>query len=620
MRYVADFETSTNEWLEIDGEARVWAVAWVDIDKVNQPNYGNTLRIDNSLEKFMFEMDRLKGEHECYFHNLKYDGQYIIDYLERQKRGIFKQDDDLSEPFTYRTMITDMGIFYTITVRLSDKPDLTPKGKQKMRKGKPVYKKTVITFKDSLKKIPLKVSQIAETYGIKEQKTEINYKKYRPVGYELTEEEKEYITNDVIIVAKALDDMINHQGQKCLTISSDALSDFKHRLVGLPQATSKEKEKAEEYFRQLFPKLEKEIDDYIRKSYKGGYTYCNPKYASQMVGEGLVYDVNSLYPSCMRDNVLPYGKPIYAKGELTKSKKYPLFIQTILCTCRLKDGFLPMIQIKNSIRFNESEYLTCIDEPQFLTLTNIDLDLFLEHYDVEYEPIDGYYFKGHKGFFNNYIEYWGGIKKNPKTKGQRQLAKLMLNSLYGKFASQTKAKRKEPYYDEVKDMVRYNHFVDDEDREPVYTAMASFITAYARDKMIRSAQSCYDRFLYCDTDSLHILGLDVPNIEIHQSELGYWKCEGVFYQAKYLRAKTYAESFYINESYDIITDPKEINQESIKSNQIEVKCAGMPDSCKATVDYDNFELGSVWEHGKLGMETVKGGCVLHETSFKIKTK
>ena len=44
MKFMADFETTTDET-----DCRVWACAWVDIDKGNKPNYGNTLRIENSL-------------------------------------------------------------------------------------------------------------------------------------------------------------------------------------------------------------------------------------------------------------------------------------------------------------------------------------------------------------------------------------------------------------------------------------------------------------------------------------------------------------------------------------------------------------------------------------------
>ena len=69
MKYVADFETTTDE-----EDCRVWAVAWVNIDSVYLTDYGNTLRVENNIEKFFDYFKSLTGNHDCYFHNLKFDG------------------------------------------------------------------------------------------------------------------------------------------------------------------------------------------------------------------------------------------------------------------------------------------------------------------------------------------------------------------------------------------------------------------------------------------------------------------------------------------------------------------------------------------------------------------
>lgn len=616
MKFVADFETTTDE-----DDCRVWASAWVNIDSVNLENYGNTLQVTNDIYSFMNYFGNLVGYHDCYFHNLKFDGSFIIDYL---LRNGYAYDDFLTEPNTFNTMITDQKIFYQIQVRFNDKPQINKNGKPKMRKGQPVFDKTIISFKDSLKKIPLKVSQIAKSYGIQEQKTEIDYKAKRQVGYQLTDKEKEYVSNDVVIVAKALDIMINHQGQTALTMSSDALSDFKHRLANVPRGTSKAKKKAEETFRYWFPELSIEADNFIRRAYKGGYTYANPKYTSQMIGEGLVYDVNSLYPSRMRDCLLPFGLPIYFKGEPKIKKDYPLFIVHVKCRFDLKEGYLPIIQLKNNSRFHETEYLTSVDSVEELYLTSVDFDLFLQHYELyEFEYIDGFYFKGRVGFFENYIKYWGDIKKTTEDKGLRQLAKLMLNSLYGKFASSTSGLVKQPFLSEDEE-VKFEA-VEKDQRPSVYTALACFTTAYARHLMITTAQACYDRFLYCDTDSLHVIGTEIPDIDIHESELGYWKCEGIFKEAKYLRAKTYIESFYQIKGKNIV-HPDDIKQSD--HVEMEVKCAGMPDNMKQLVTYDNFNLGQLYSGqmakglencSKLVPKTVKGGVILVERDFHIKS-
>ena len=72
-----------------------------------------------------------------------------------------------------------------------------------------------------------------------------------------------------------------------------------------------------------------------------------------------------------------------------------------------------------------------------LTLTSVDLELFFEHYNVENIVFhSGWKFKGLRGLFNEYISYWTEKKINAKKEHNTALyriAKLMLNSLYGKF-------------------------------------------------------------------------------------------------------------------------------------------------------------------------------------------
>lgn len=71
-----------------------------------------------------------------------------------------------------------------------------------------------------------------------------------------------------------------------------------------------------------------------------------------------------------------------------------------------------------------------------LSLTNIDLKLFFEHYEVHEETLKfnyGWKFKSINNLFTEYIDKW--IERKIKAGkegnyGQRTLAKLMLNSLY----------------------------------------------------------------------------------------------------------------------------------------------------------------------------------------------
>lgn len=138
------------------------------------------------------------------------------------------------------------------------------------------------------------------------------------------------------------------------------------------------------------------MDKDLRKAYKGGFTYLNPIYKEKDVGEGVVLDVNSLYPSVMYEKLLPFGEPIFFDKQYKKDKVYELYIQMITCSFEIKENKIPTIQIKNNRSFfRGNEYLTSSNgEIVCLVLTNIDLQLFLEQYNVyDLEYVCGWKFK-----------------------------------------------------------------------------------------------------------------------------------------------------------------------------------------------------------------------------------
>ena len=151
--------------------------------------------------------------------------------------------------------------------------------------------------------------------------------------------------------------------------------------------------------------------------------------------------------------------------------------------------------------------------------------------------------------FDQYIDYWTDIKiqaTKDKNAGLRAIAKLYLNSLYGKFATSPYVRSAIPYLGE--DGVVHYHKTEYEERDSIYVPIGAFITAIARNKTIRSAQSVYDRYLYSDTDSIHIKGTDIPGcLDVDDYRLGAWKCESKFERARFIRQKCYIEDEIITE-------------------------------------------------------------------------
>lgn len=554
MLYTADFETTTDP-----ADCRVWAYGICEIGNPDNFQYGN------SIDGFM-EWAKKEKKVTTYFHNLKFDGEFILCWLFEHGFKLVVDRRDLTDN-TFTTLISDKGQFYSMEICFK-------------RRGK--ERESLIIY-DSLKILPFSVAAIAKGFNLPISKLEIDYHETREKGHELTRQEIDYLRNDVDIVARALNTLFE-QGLTKMTQGSNALYDYK-QTVGTKN------------FNKWFP-----IPDYdsdIRQSYKGGFTYLNPKFKELDLSEGIVLDVNSLYPSVMYYQPLPYGEGIFFKGKYKPDKIYNLYVQMFTCQFELKPGYIPTIQLKNNLSFVPTQYLESSDgEDVTLCLTNVDLELFMEHYNVyNIEYHSGWKFKSTIGLFKDYIDKWNKVKMESTLNGNkamRTLAKLMLNALYGKFALNPNVQSKLPWYDNG--VIKYK-LGEKETREPIYIPVGTFITAWARYKTISSAQKVYDRFVYADTDSLHLVGTEIPDmLEIDPVKLGAWKHESTFTRARFIRQKSYIEEI---------------------DGVLNITCAGMPDRCYQYVTWDNFHTGATYA-GKLGMAHVNGGIVLKDIPFSIK--
>lgn len=576
-RFTADFETNVSE-----DDARVWAYAICEVD-----NPDNII-IGNDIEDFINWCANKKENYTLYFHNLKFDASYIISYLLNSGYEVIKDKKERKNK-SFTTLISDMGQFYSIEIYFEVKKNRSNK----------------VTIYDSLKLINKSVEQIAIDFGLPINKLNLDYKRIRPKGYILQDYEIRYIKHDVLIMALALKDLFD-AGLTKMTIGSNALNHYR---------------KMTKYFMTYFPCLPLPIDNDIRQSYKGGFTYLSPKYKDKIVHDLIVLDVNSLYPYCLKDKLLPHGMPIPFKGKYKKDNIYPLYVQQLSCKFKLKENMIPTIQIKNNLQFIPNEYLeSSEDEIITLTLTNIDLDLFFSHYDVEvFEYHGGFKFMGTKGLFTDYINYWTNEKIKAKKEGNKSMyaiSKLMMNSLYGKYGSNPNIRSKYPYLDE-EGIVRYGCYPMEE-KKPIYIPTASFVTSYAREITIGTSQKIrnytmekygIDYYIYSDTDSIHMLKLPEDElskfVDVDDYELGKWKIESDDIKvAKFLRQKCYIE----------------IDNKGNKN----VTVAGLPKFLAKYVTIDNFKEGfSILKNEKdkehkLTYKQVKGGVLLVDTDFSIK--
>lgn len=577
--FTGDFETTVYKG-QVNTE--VWASACVEL-------FTEDVKIFHSIDeqyKYFLSLDC----NVCvYYHNLKFDGAFWLSYLLVDlgyEQAYVKHSDDINDmewlsqkemknkTFTYS--ISNMGQWYRITIK---------------------DKNRFIEIRDSLKLLPFSVKRIGESFGTKHKKLDMEYTGFRYAGCEITDSEKKYIANDVLVVKEALEIMFT-EGHKKLTIGSCCLGEYKKSI-------------GRKNYERLFPDVYEipinpihsyeTAGDWIKYSYRGGWCYLVKGKEKQILTNGTTADVNSLYPSMMSSesgNRYPVGEPTFWYGnfipdEALKPNRY-YFIR-IKTRFYIKENMLPFIQIKNNLLYKGTEALETSDiyNPKdgkyysqyidtkgniqeaivTLTLTMTDFELIKEHYYlVDFEIIDGCYFRSAIGIFDNYIDKYKKIKVESKG-AKRELAKLFLNNLYGKMASSKNSSYKVAYIKEDKSIGFTTVIANN--KKPGYIPVGSAITSYARNFTIRAAQKNYygkdkDGFVYADTDSIHcnLSPEKIKGITVHPKDFCCWKLEANWDEAIFIRQKTYIEHV-THEDLQPLDDPF-----------YNIKCAGMPQKCK----------------------------------------
>ena len=640
---MCDFETTVYKGQK---STEVWASASVEL-------YTENVQIFHSIDEQFNYFKSLDCDIIAYYHNLKFDGNFWLSYLltdlkYEQAYESFNEDgtqgEFIKEKFmknnTFRYTISSMGQWYMVTIKVNNH---------------------FIELRDSLKLLPFSVKEIGKSFKTKHQKLDMEYTGYRYAGCKITDDEKRYIANDVLVVKEALEQLFN-DGHDKLTIGSCCVAEYKNSLGAYD-------------YNDLFPALDEftldkniygssNADEYIRHSYRGGWCYLVKGKENIVRHNGVTADVNSLYPSMMHSqsgNYFPIGKPYFWTGNIIpdeaigENKYYFLRIKTRFY---IKENMLPFIQIKGNHLYKGTESLTTSDvldkngnynryykdingnikdTAQIMTITMTDYKLMLKHYElVDFEILDGCWFYSDIGIFDNYINHYAEIKMNSKD-AKRTEAKLFLNNLYGKLASSSNSSFKVAY---VKDDDSIGFYIVRANNKKVgHIATGSAITSYARNFTITAAQKNYygvDKagFIYADTDSIHCdLPADkIKGITVDPVKFCCWKLESSWDTAIFTRQKTYIE--HITHK-DLVPVDEPYN---------DIKCAGMPQKCKDLFnksmkgyevkesdnytqselkfletkrDYSDFKVG-LCVPGKLLPKRIKGGVLLVDTTYEMR--
>jgi len=302
---------------------------------------------------------------------------------------------------------------------------------------------------------------------------------------------------------------------------------------------------------------EEEREHLFNHYYRGGICHVNEKYRG-VITTAVGYDINSSYPNVMQSNELcPIGAQLFINVSLF-DKKYYCFIRIqSLKDIYLKE-FMPFLRnTENRSEFeiafiNDTDYkkfwykysyVKQIKKTDIFYITSTELwhlcDILKIKNELDFKKLFNFQiefvFKAttFSYFFKDFVNYWYKIKKTDPYK--KSIAKLILNSGYGKFAQQEIKNNNFDYEMKNGDILILSKLY--KKLTCYYLPLGIAIPAQARINLCKVIDYNYENFIYADTDSAYFVK---PNINLPISnKIGDWKREANFTHFLVRRGKQY---------------------------------------------------------------------------------
>ena len=320
-------------------------------------------------------------------------------------------------------------------------------------------------------------------------------------------------------------------------------------------------------FAKNFPAMDQDAENDMRTGYLGGYIACKPGEYENVVD----YDCNSMYSTQLRNKPLPYGKPVAYSGAYVTDEDMPRHIDVMTFRADAKRDGYAFLGVMDMLSGDRASSVTSTRGYITMALTDIDQQLLYDNYDVSvYKYERGWKFKAQRDMFTDYVDHWYALKSTSKG-AQRNIAKLMLNSLVGKFGTVPRDSCLEPQWDDESHELLWStrHVTPKNSRH--YLPIAMFVNAYARQTLIAACRA-NSNVVSINTDGFAVVGDEVHGIDISPTRLGRWKIK-----ARYKRLVILNTGCYQGETED---------------GRINLVCAGV--SRSAPIPWEQFRHGGTF--------------------------
>lgn len=280
-----------------------------------------------------------------------------------------------------------------------------------------------------------------------------------------------------------------------------------------------------------------EDEEFIRSGYYGGLVFLT---RTDEIKNAVTFDINSSYPYQMETHGVPYGQRMSTRQW--RGDYLGIFKVKVRTPPGLIIPILPHRDDKGYMRWHQGTFVT--------TVTNLELKFAESHGYEILECYEGFAWEETVFPFGDFIGKCKAIRFAYPGMSEEAIAKLMQNSLYGKYGS--RRERQSVFCIEGDDEVSTIGAIPIDDAGYWWSRTefsedlrcipewAVFITANARMHLLRTVYSVGpENCLYGDTDSLTVL----PGNDHHFDtglKYGQWKKEKVWKRFRAIAPKVYA--------------------------------------------------------------------------------
>lgn len=446
---------------------------------------------------------------------------------------------------------------------------------------------------------------------------QLDYNLIRLPTTELSDDEKEYIIHDGLIVIQYINEKIESDGNILkipLTKTGYVRRETKQRCLYDSKNHHGNYNKQFFQYRNLMERLTLTYEDYLQAhlAFHGGFTHGNAQAVNRLVNNVASYDFTSSYPYVLISEEYPMSAP--HKLENMNEQRFNFYNDRYLTifdiefnNIKCKYTFETPISLSKCIRISDDRITNNgrVVKAKYLKiiLTNIDFKIIKFFYSWENCKVSNfkYMLKGYlpKAFILCVLDFY---KKKTELKGatteeeqeEYMNNKEMLNSCYGMMVTNI-----------IKEEIEYNpseyllHIKDnsiEEEREIInmynkkkdrhlYYLWGVFVTAYAQYNLFTAISRIKEDYIYSDTDSVKIMHYEKyqdyfknynSRVEeklkkmcaYHQIDfnlckpktrkgveklIGVWDFEGVYKRFKTLGAKRYMYEDANNELHMVVS-------------------------------------------------------------------